>query len=167
MIRLANQVIAYIAFAAVLGVFSVWPGYRLLGDEQAIVSLTFSHAGQRVEECRHLTQEELNALPPNMRKPDRCPRERHDIEVELRLDDVVLYTQTLSPSGLWKDGKATVYSRSTIDAGEHDLFVGMNDSGRGTGFDYVLQRKLAVEPGRNLVVTFDDLHGNFVIEQAR
>lgn len=162
--RLVNQVIAYAVFAAMLGVFSVWPAYRLLDDGQAIVSLTFSHAAQRVAECRRLTQEELNALPPNMRKPEQCPRERHDIEVEMRLNDAVLYTQTLSPSGLWKDGKATVYSRSTIDAGEHELFVGMNDSGPGTGFDYVLRRKLAIEPGQNLVVTFDDLHGTFVIK---
>lgn len=164
MMRLFNQVLAYAAFAAVLGLFSVWPDYRLLGAQQGIVSLTFSHAAQRLGECRRLTQEELNALPPNMRKPDECPRERHDIEVEMRIDDSVLYSETLSPSGFWKDGKATVYSRTAIDAGEYELFVGMNDTGPDTGLNFVLQRRLTIEPGRNIVVTFDALHGSFVIE---
>ena len=41
---------------------------------QAMVSVSFSHAGQRIQECRILTQEELNKLPPNMRKPEDCPR---------------------------------------------------------------------------------------------
>ncbi len=164
MMRIVNQVLAYAAFAAVLGVFSVWPGYRLLDEQQAIVSLTFSHAAQRVEECRRLTQEELNALPPNMRRPDECPRERHNIEVEMRIDDKLKYSGTLSPSGLWKDGKATVYNRTTIDAGEHDLFVGLNDSGPDTGFNYVVQRTVMIEPGQNLVIGFDDLRESFVIE---
>jgi hypothetical protein len=164
MMRFVNQVLAYAAFAAVLGVFSVWPGYRLLDEQQAIVSLTFSHAAQRVEECRRLTQEELNALPPNMRRPEECPRERHDIEVEMRIDDTLTYSGTVSPSGLWKDGKATVYNRTTIDAGEHDLFVGLNDSGPDTGFNYVVQRTVTIEPGQNIVISFDDLREAFVIE---
>ncbi len=163
MMRIVNQLLAYAAFAAVLGLFSVWPDYRLLDAQQAIVSLTFSHAAQRVGECRRLTQEELNALPPNMRKPDQCPRQRHMIEVEMRLDETLVYLDTLSPSGLWKDGKATAYKRTAIDAGDHEIFVGMSDSGLGKGYDYVMRQQVAIEPGQNLVVTFDDLHKKFVI----
>lgn len=164
MMKIVNQVLCYAAFSAALGLFSVWPGYRLLKENQAIVSITFSHAAQRVGECRRLTQEELDALPPNMRRPDECPRERHDIEVEMRIDDRVRYAATLEPSGLWKDGKATVYKRTVIDTGRHRLFVGMNDSGGDSDFDYVLRRELVAEPGQNLVVTFDDLHKSFVIK---
>jgi hypothetical protein len=153
MMRLFSQALAYGAFAAVLGVFSVWPDYRLLDAQQAIVSFTFSHAAQRVEECRRLTQE----------KPDECPRERHLIEVEMRIDETLVYSETLVPSGLWKDGKATVYSRTEVDAGDHELFVGMNDSGPSTGFNYVMRRRVTIEPGQNLVVTFDDSQQKFVI----
>lgn len=163
MMRLVNQALAYAAFAAVLGVFSVWPDYRPLDQQQAIVSLTYSHAAQRVEECRRLTQEELDALPPNMRKPQECPRERHDIQVVMRIDEKLVYSKTLSPSGLWKDGKATVYSRTAIDAGEYELSVGMNDSGSDTGFDYILRQRVKIEPGQNIVVTFDDPQETFVI----
>lgn len=162
--RIVGQILAYAAFAAVLGALSVWPQYRLLADGQAIVSLTFSHAGQRIEPCRRRSQAELDALPPNMRRPDDCPRARHAIEVQMRLDDELLYSGTQAPSGLWQDGKATVYTRTTVNAGERQLFVAMNDSGPDSGFDYVLRRELNIEPGRNVVITFDDLRAEFIIE---
>ena len=66
--RLLGEALAYGVLTLVIGALSVWPKYRLLADSQAIVSLTFSHAGMRKEACRRLTQEELNSLPPNMRK---------------------------------------------------------------------------------------------------
>lgn len=163
MSRIIAQVVAYGLFVAVVGIFSVWPGYRLLDEQEAIVSLTFSHAAERVRECRRLTQEELNALPPNMRKPDQCPRERHPIYVEMHLDDRLVYADTALPSGLWEDGKANIYQRATIDAGKYTLFVGMNDSGSDDGFDYIEQWDVTLVPGQNLVVTFDDLQKTFVI----
>jgi hypothetical protein len=162
--RIFAQVIAYGLFFAVVGVLSVWPGYRLLGEQEAIVSLTFSHAAQRVGECRRLSQEELNALPPNMRKPDECPRERHQVYIEMHLDDRLVYSETALPSGLWKDGKANIYRRTTVDAGDYTLFVGMNDSGSDDGFDFVERRDVTLVPGENLVVTFDDQQKTFVIE---
>ena len=159
-----GQFVAYGLFVAAVGALSVWPDYRLLDEQEAVVSLTFSHAAQRVEECRRLTQEELNALPPNMRKPDECPRERHEIYVEMRLDDRLVYTETAQPSGLWNDGKADIYRRMRVDAGDYSLFVGMNDSGSGGDFDYVEQRDVTIAPGQNLVVTFDGSRQSFVIE---
>jgi hypothetical protein len=162
--RTVGQLVAYGLFFAVVGAFSVWPEYRLLAEQEAIVSLTFSHAAQRVEECRRLTQEELNALPPNMRKPDECPRERHEIYVEMHLDERLVSSETALPSGLWNDGKGNVYRRVTVDAGDYVLFVGMNDSGSGDGFDYIERRDVSLAPGQNLVVSFDDILQKFVIE---
>jgi len=156
------QFIAYFAFAAIVGLLSVWPRYQLLAPDQAIISLTISHAGQRVGECRRLTQEELNELAPNMRKPVDCPRERHSIGVEFRADGAVLYQEILPPSGLWADGKATVYQRLQIDAGSHNLFIGMNDSGSGGGFDYDMTTVRDILPGQNLVIDFDELQQAFV-----
>ena len=164
MIRIVGQAITYAVFVALLGVFSVWPDYRLLDETEAIVSLTFSHAAQRVEECRRLTQEELNELPPNMRKPDDCPRERHAVHVAMRLNENPIFSETMPPSGLWRDGKANVYRRTIIDAGDYALFIGMNDSGTGEGYDYVQRQFVTITPGQNLVVTFDELQKTFVIE---
>ena len=96
--QLAVRAIAYGIFAVVVGAFSVWPRYTLIEPGRAMVSLTFSHAGQRIEECRHLSQAELNELPPNMRKPTDCPRERHAVEVEFRVDGEPTWSATLQPA---------------------------------------------------------------------
>lgn len=156
--------VAYALFMAVIGMLSVWPRYVLLDPQQAVVSVTFSHAGQRIGECRRLSQEELEQLPPNMRKPDKCPRARQPLFVQLRMDQELLYETLLQPSGLWRDGKADMYKRIHIDAGNHTFLVSMRDSGRETGFDYAREIELSISPGQNLVIGFDGLNGQFIIE---
>ena len=159
-----GQFVFYAAFAAVVGLLSIWPSYHVLGPQEALVSVTFSHAGERIGECRKLSQEELNKLAPNMRKPNVCPRERHPLYIELRADDQLVFAQTLSPSGLWNDGKSNIYHRTKVDAGDYLLFIGMNDSGATDSFDFERSQNLNIEPGQNVVIRFDDLHSTFVIE---
>jgi len=164
MSRYIGQFVTYAAFAAGIGLFSVWPEYHMLPANDALISVTFSHAAKRVDECRRLTQAELNELPPNMRKPNSCPRELYPMYVELRADGAVVLSATFMPSGLWSDGKANVYSRTKIGAGTHRLFVGMNDSGSTDGFDYERNAVVEIKSGQNLVVGFDDLSNSFVIK---
>jgi hypothetical protein len=161
--KVIGEILAYTLFAIVVGVLSVWPRYELLADGQALVSIAFVHAGERVGECRRLTQEELNALPPNMRKPSECPRERHPLRVELRSGTKLLYSDVLLPSGLWSDGKSNVYQRIVIAAGRHDLFVGMNESGGEKGFDYEQSVTIDVAAHRNIVIRFDEKNQKFDI----
>jgi hypothetical protein len=164
MTRYVGQFITYAAFAAVVGLFSVWPEYRMLENDEAFVSVTFSHAAKRVGECRQLTQAELNELPPNMRKPNSCPRERHPTYLEMRANGKIIFAEALLPSGLWSDGKANVYNRTNIKAGPYTLFVGMNDSGDEGRFDYELSVDTEIEAGQNLVIGFDDQTNSFFIE---
>jgi hypothetical protein len=159
--KYAGQLIAYAAFFGLVAVLSVRPELRLLGDEQAIVSLSFSHAAQRVGECKRLSQEELMALPPNMRKPDQCPRERHQLQVRLTMDSQTLYEAALAPTGLWSDGKATAYQRLRVPAGMHEFSVRMNDSGVPGQVDFENTATIKVQPGQNLVVYFDPASQQF------
>ena len=154
--KLFYDILAWAVFAVVVGLLSVWPRYNMVDAENAIITVTFAHAAQRVGECRILTQEELNKLPPNMRKPSDCPRERHVVRFEMRSGDSVLYKDTLLPSGIWSDGKSNIYQRVIIPAGRHDVFVGMNDSGGREGFDFVRSESVELLPGRNLMVQFDE-----------
>ncbi len=159
---IVRQAIAYGVFAVVVGVFSVWPSHRLIGAEQSIVSLTFSHAGQRLLACTTLSAEELQNLPPNMRIATDCPRERHGVMVTFNVDGKVVYQQSISPSGLWKDGESTVYKRLLLDAGEHSMFIGMRDSGPGNGFDFEQQTVMNLRAGQHVVVEFDQTQQEFV-----
>ncbi len=161
--KLAFEILAWAFFAAVVGLLSVWPRYDTIEKNYAIVTVTFSHAANLIGECRTLTQEDLNKLPPNMRKPSECPRERHLVRIELRSDDAVLFREVLAPSGIWSDGKANIYRRIVVPARTHDLFVGMNDSGDEDGFDFEESRRIDIAPGRNVVVRFDEQLHQFLI----
>jgi hypothetical protein len=57
-----GQGIAYLLFAAVIGLFSTWPAYSLLEPDQALLRLSFKHPGKVSTECRQRTPEELARL---------------------------------------------------------------------------------------------------------
>ena len=170
MIRHVRQLLAFLLFPAFIVLFANGPEYRLLAPQEAIVSITFSHAGQRVGECRKLSQEELNELPPNMRKPNDCPRERHPVQIRLAAftensaDEKLLLEETLLPSGMWSDGKANIYRRLTMPAGKYRFKVGMKDSGGEYDFDYEQIANVTLTPGQNLVIHFDELQRTFTFE---
>lgn len=161
--KVVTEILMYTVFIVVVGVLSVWPPYELIEEDRAMVSLVFSHAGDRVAECRILSQDELNALPPNMRKASDCPRERHPVRVELRSGTNTLYANTLPPSGVWADGKASVYQRIEVPAGEHEIFIGMNDNGGSEEFSASNTATVNLRPGRNLVIQFDEQTAQFLI----
>ena len=170
MIRYARQLLAFLLFPAFVVLFANGPEYRLLMPQEGMVSITFSHAGQRVGECRKLSQEELNELPPNMRKPIDCPRERHPVHIRLAVltensaDEQLLIEETLLPSGMWSDGKANIYRRLTMPAGSYRFQVGMNDTGGDDNFDFEQIETVTLKPGQNLVIHFDELQRTFTFE---
>jgi len=164
--KIAVQLVAYLTFFGFVVLLSAQPKIQLRGAQDAIVSLSFSSSGKRVGECSRLSQEELLKLPPNMRKADECPRERHPLSIELEVDGELAYSDTLPPSGLWQDGKSTVYHRVTVAAGSHRIIVRMNDSGTDRGVDYQLDEQLDMAPGDNLVISFSPDSNAFFLHQV-
>lgn len=150
-----GQVLLYALFALLIGVFSNWPTYRHLAEGQSLIKLSFSHTGKPVSECHAQSAEELAKLPPNMRAPVRCPRERSPIVVELDIDGAAVFRHTALPSGLSKDGAASVYHRFPIVSGPHRLAVRMNDDLRRTGFTHVREDSVTLKPAQILVIDFD------------
>jgi len=147
----------------VIGVLSNFPVYHSLQPQQALLRLAFSHSGRPIRECHRLTQQELNALAPNMRKPVDCPRQRLPLHVVFKLDDKFMYKQFIPAAGIWGDGRATVYERFKVPAGQHQLMIGMSDSERENGFDYRLEKQLDIRAGQNLVIGFNPGLKRFVI----
>jgi ferredoxin/coenzyme F420-reducing hydrogenase delta subunit len=160
----ALMVASYTLFAIFVGWFSVWPRYQLFEQNQAMVSLSFSHAGQRIRECRKLTKEELNELPPNMRKIDDCPRERIPLQIAFSSDGTTLYEANRPPTGLWHDGESNVYRRIVLPAQKQRLLISMIDSGREEGFDYLLEQEVDLVPGQHVVIEFDSIKSSFVFK---
>lgn len=161
---LIGQVLLYAAFAAVIGLFTRWPTYRHLPADHALVKLSIVHLGQRLEKCHQLTPEELAKLPPNMRAPARCPRERSPITVEVDIDGVTVLRQTAQPSGLSRDGAASVYQRIEVPAGAHRFDVRLRDSARTGGFDFERTAMLELQPAQILVIDFNAEKGGITLQ---
>ena len=92
--RFPFQALNYLLFMALIGYFSAAPSYTHLEGDLSQVTLAFGHAGEPRERCRQLSPEELQKLPPNMRKPMDCPRERSPVVVELLMDGEMLLEVT-------------------------------------------------------------------------
>lgn len=160
-LRYALQAIAYAAFAAVIGYFSTAPVYRQLGDNEAVLKLSFSHSGQLKFACRERAAAELAKMAPNMRNKMDCPRERALVLIELDMDDKPLFRVSTPPLGWHKDGAATVYRRLAIPAGAHHFKARLADTADGK-FNYAGEASVNLAPGQVLIVDFLTGSGGFV-----
>jgi hypothetical protein len=150
---IVGQVILYGAFAAFVGYFATSPIYKQIPDDAALIKLSISHLGDR--ECRKRTPEELQKMPPNMRAPMDCPRERSDIKLEVDLDGQPIVRTVMHPTGLYKDGVSTVYKRFEVKEGAHQLAVRMNDNLIKPGFNFVKETEITLRPAQVMVIDFN------------
>ena len=159
--RIPLQVVAYAAFAAVVGYFATMPRYQYSDPGMAGVKISLSHAADRVEECVQLTQEQIAELAANMRTTESCERQRLPLFLELDVDGSRVLEIEAPPSGLWGDGPASVYERFNLEPGSHEISIRMRSTGRAEGWDYVKTDKVALESGRYFTVTFKAATGGF------
>jgi hypothetical protein len=159
--RYAVQGVLYAAFVAFVGYFANAPSYEHLAPGEALVRLSFSHGAPRKEPCRERTAAELAKLPPNMRAPLDCSRERAPVTVELEMDGKLLYRIVAPPTGLARDGASTVYRRLTVQAGRHNFRARLSDNAKGE-FNYVAERSVDLGAGRALLIDFNAGQGGFL-----
>lgn len=162
-LRYLLQAFNYTIFIALIGYFATSPSIRILAEDEAIITIAFAHAGESREPCRKLSNEELAKLPPNMRKPEDCPRERSPVVIEASLDGKTLYNTSLQPPGIFKDGGVNVYFSRRIPAGNHQFEIKMDDSVRKQGFNHSYEQEINIEPAQIMLVNFEP-HKGFVIQ---
>jgi hypothetical protein len=159
-LRVLGQAVLYGAFAAALGYFSTSPQYIHLASDRALVKVSFTHAAQRIGECRRRSDEELAKMPPNMRVREECPRGRAPVRVELRIDGAPVYVETLQPGGLSGDGAASVYRRLEVPAGRHRIEARLSDRADGK-FGYEREETVDLAPAQILLVEFNARAGGW------
>lgn len=162
-LRYAAQALLYGAFAAVVGYFSTSPAFRLLADDEALLRLSLLHPGKPKGDCRTRTPEELAKMPPQMRAPLDCPRERSPVVVRVELDGRAVIEESFAPAGLNKDGASAGYRRLPIRAGQHTLRVQLSDDARATGFPFERTETLTVVPGQIVLIDFNPGKGGLLI----
>ncbi len=148
-----------------LGYFSTSPAYRLRGDGEAVVKLSFTHSARLVRACRERSESELAKLAPNMRQKMDCPRERSPVRVELDMDGRPLYRIEAPPAGLHRDGAATVYRRLAIPAGRHQFRARLADGPDGE-FRFAGESAVELAPGQVLIVDFATDGSGFVFTRG-
>lgn len=158
------QAVNYTLFMAMVWYFSFNPPYRQLAEESAVVTLAFGHAAKRVSECSVLSQEELQKLAPNMRKPLDCPRERSPVTVELRLDGNLVAREVIEAPGLYQDQSVDVYRNIKVAQGQHHLSVWMNDDINVDGPTFEFQKTVNLQPAQRLVLSFDPNKNGFSVD---
>lgn len=159
---ITGQLVFFGLFVAVLMVFSNSPRYEHFPPGQALLKVSISHAGQIKGECHKRSAEELAKLSPNMRVTESCPRERSDILLELSMDDKLLFRGKLPPSGIQRDGFASIYHRYPMSSGKHRLVARMKDHEKLTEYNYVKQMDINLAPAQVFVIDFDEKAGGFI-----
>lgn len=162
--RFVLQAFNYALFMALVWYFSFSPPFRRLAPDQAVVTLAFAHAGERREECRTLSAEELARLPPNMRLQTDCPRERSPVTVELLLDGELAIEEVAEAPGLYEDQGVDIYRSIKVPAGEYRLQVKMNDNVRVEGPTHTHEQIVTLTPAQLLLVDFDSDTHEFVVK---
>lgn len=163
-LRYILQIFYYTVFMVVVWYFSIKPAYHQLDDDQAVITLSFTHTTKIREACRKLTQEELSKLAPNMRLSMDCPRERSPLSLELYLDDKLATEATLQPPGFRKDQNVNIFRRIKVKEGEHMLRVWMNDDVNVKGATYEHEQKVILKPEQQLLIDFDAGSGGFFLK---
>jgi len=158
-VRRGAQLLFATGILGFIGFLSTAPALPLLGDDQALLTLSFSHAAQRIEECKQLTPSELAKLEPNMRRPTQCERGRWPLVIEVLVDGNPVYGATLVASGLSDDGPASLFKQFALTSGPHRLTLRLRDSGRTNGFDYDSTVNVQLHERQNFSVKFDSSTG--------
>lgn len=160
-LRIVAQILLYVPLMVLIGALSSYPRFRQIADDEALVRVSFVHAGQRKQPCRERTPAELAKLAPNMRAAQDCPRERADLLVEIEFDGQIVVRRVLAPSGLGRDGNAALYQRFTVPAGSHHVLARLRDR-PGGDFNYVREAMIELKPGAAFVIDFAAEQGGFV-----
>ena len=161
-LRGLGQIIAFLAFFALIAYLSAQPVYEHRDPELAQIAMSFSHTGPRETECRKLTAEEIQELAANMRRTLDCPRGRLPLSVQLELDQQILYQAELPPAGIAGDGSSFVYVRLSVPSGPHELIARLRDTRRASGYDHVKREIIDLNPRQNFTIDFRPETGGFV-----
>jgi hypothetical protein len=160
---LAGQALAYAAFAVTIAYFSQSPAYQHHSPDAAVLKLSLTHAGERIDPCHQRSAAELSKMAPNMRTSQSCGRERHPVTLEMEIDGKLVFAQTAKPAGLSADGRSRFYDSREVPIGRHKLQVRMKDSG-GKSYDQQAELDVELEKRQVFVVDFDEEDKRFVFK---
>ncbi len=159
--RLLGGGLVTVAVVVGTAVLSAWPDWQSLPEGSTVLRVSFQYSGER--DCRTRTEEELAALPRNMRLAEECSRRRNPIGVAIMIDGRPLYDETVKPSGLAGSGPSRLYERFVLPAGDHGIHVSLRADGNSDEITHEAEFALSLAPGASAAIDFDSTAEEFVL----
>jgi hypothetical protein len=126
------------------------------GDD-AWVRLSWRSVGERIEECRSPTEEELAALPLHMRRSEICEGRLAPSLLVVELDGERLVEREVHAAGARRDRPTYVFEELPVRPGRHHLRITFSVLSEGIEGDVeaplVLDEEIAPGPRQIVLVT--------------
>lgn len=131
----------------------------------ALIRFSWRAAGQRVEQCREPTAEDLAGLPDHMRPQEICERAMRPYQLRISVDGQLVTDQVLRAAGAQADRPIYVFVEHPVEPGAHAVRVDFRPlPGDGATADasadgaariepLLLDREIHIERGQIMVVT--------------
>jgi len=162
--RYLGQGIGYLLFIVFIGYFSSMPAYTNIPADQALIKLTFTHAGKRVHPFHDTrSKKDMAKLSPQLRFKKHS-RKRFPLRIKFEMDGKIVYEAEIPPRGLSRDLPSPIYQRFTVPAGKHHFRVFMGDDGHHKGFNYTGEKTVELAPLHTLIIDFDNTRKQFIFE---
>jgi hypothetical protein len=177
---------------AVRGIFGVVGGAAVLAllrmasfvpytaerDVGAIVRLAWRARGERVQDCRRRTPDELAKLPAHMRQEEVCEGRILPYRLVVEMDGAAAVNQLIHGAGAREDRPLYVFQDLVVSPGTHRIGVSFTregappaDSATGAGAlttpaRLTLDTVLALGPRRIVLVTYDEEREQLVVHDG-
>ena len=91
--------------------------------EGSILRIALRTTAGTMQDCHKLTQQELDALPMHMRRPEVCETRAVPYRLEVRAGERALLDRTFTAAGIHGDRPLTVDQELAVAPGTHDVTI--------------------------------------------
>lgn len=160
-IRRGAGMLLALAVALALGALSRVPYGS--PSEEGVLRLSWRLRGERVSECRPLTQAEREALPIHMRREEVCEGRMLPYRMRLWVAGELTEDRTVVPAGAREDRPLFLFHEVRLPAGPYAVavrFEAVRPAGAAFADEQApgaltLEEGVRLEPGRVALITYD------------
>ncbi len=148
--------------------------YAAETGRDGVVRLSWRARGERVEQCRPLSEEERAQLPPHMRLPEVCEGKIAPYVLSLELDGALALLDTIRATGARGDRPLYVFHDVPVAPGSQEVRVRfvrqleVSDESPGPAtapIELELETSINVAPGAIALITLDPASGALILRQ--
>ncbi len=129
------------------------------GDPLLVVS--FNHPGVVSENCRQMTDEEIQRRPAHMRSASGkvCERKRAEVRMRIFVDGKQSASGSYRASGLWQDGTSLAIENIPVLEGKHRVRIEIGDTLDASEWKFAGENEMEFSRWKRKVVLFDRTGG--------